>query len=95
MMTRVSIVLILASASLRAAAPLSAKEIMRRSVAANERDFQAEPSFSHQEHEIETKGETTTDRTYDVTMMEGTPYRRLIAEDGRPLSPDRQRLEQE
>ena len=57
---------------------------MRRSVAVNERDFRAEPSFSQLDHEIETKDGETTDRTYESVMMDGTPYRRLIAEDGRP-----------
>jgi hypothetical protein len=89
------IAVILFSATLRAATPLSAEEIMRRSVAVNERDFQAEPSFSHQDHEIETKDGATTDRTYESVMMEGTPYARLIAENGRPLSPQRQREEQQ
>ncbi len=68
---------------------------MRRSVAVNERDWQAEPCFSHQEHEIEKKDGETLDHTYEVIMMDGTPYQRLIAENGRPLSPARQGQEEE
>lgn len=67
---------------------------MRRSVAANERDWQAEPSFSHQERDIEKKDGETIDHTYQVVMLDGTPYERLIAENGRPLSPPRERQEE-
>jgi hypothetical protein len=65
---------------------------MRRSVEVNERDWQAEPSFSHQEREIQKDGETI-DHTSEVIMMDGTPYERLIEEDGHPLSPERQQKE--
>ena len=58
---------------------------MRRSVAVNERDWQAEPSFSHQEHEVEKKDGETLDHTYTVILLDGSPYERLIAENGRAL----------
>jgi hypothetical protein len=92
---RILITAILFSSALRAAAPLSADEIMRRSVPVNERDWQAELSFSHQEREIETKNDKTTDRTYEVVTTDGAPYRRLMAENGQPLSPERQQKELE
>lgn len=34
-------------------------------------------------------------KTFDITLLEGTPYRRLIARDDRPLSPADERAEQE
>jgi hypothetical protein len=34
-------------------------------------------------------------RTYDITLTEGSPYRRLIAIDDKPLPPDMERREQE
>jgi hypothetical protein len=34
-------------------------------------------------------------RTFDVTLLEGSPYRRLVARDDRPLAPPEERKEQE
>jgi len=34
-------------------------------------------------------------RTYDVTLLEGSPYRRLVARNDRPLAPQEERKEQE
>jgi hypothetical protein len=34
-------------------------------------------------------------RTYDVTPVEGSPYRRLVAEDDQPLSPPDERFQQQ
>jgi hypothetical protein len=74
---------------------LSATEIIQRSVQANERDWNAGPSFSHQERDIDSKGEERTDRTWQVILMDGSPYRRLIAIDQHPLSPAREKQERE
>jgi len=92
-MTRIFLFTLLASATLHASQPLTAGEIVRRSVQANERDWQAAPSFAHQERETEKKDDTITDRTYQVITMDGSPYRRLIAIDGQPLSEIRERQE--
>jgi hypothetical protein len=72
----------------------TAPEIIRRSVEANERDWKAGPSYSHQERDVETKSEEKTDRTWEVFLMDGSPYRRLVAVDGSPLSPARQKQEE-
>jgi hypothetical protein len=79
--------------SLSAAEPLSAPEIIRRSVQANERDWKAGPSFSHIERDVDTKGDQKTDRTYKVFLMDGSTYRKLVAVDGHPLSAERQKQE--
>jgi len=84
---------LLCAAFLRADAALTAQEIVRRSVSVNERDWKAGPSFEHQEREIDRKDGVVTDHTYEVITMDGTPYRRLIGIDGKPLSPARERLE--
>jgi hypothetical protein len=34
-------------------------------------------------------------RTYDVTLLEGSPYRRLVARDDRPLPPQEERKEED
>ncbi|HLH40201.1 MAG TPA: hypothetical protein VKX39_13715 [Bryobacteraceae bacterium] len=76
-----------------AAVELSAAEIIHRSVEVNERDWKVGPSFSHVERDIEIKGGEKTDHTYEVFLMDGSPYRRLIAVDGQPLSAARQKQE--
>ena len=80
--------------SLPAQTPLPVDEIIRRSVDANQRDWNAEPSFSHVERDIDTKAGVTTDRTYAVALLDGTPYNRLVAIGGQPLSPARERQEE-
>jgi hypothetical protein len=60
-------------------------EIIERSVAMNEADWRAEPAYDHCERDDD--GDTV--RTYDVTIVDGTPYKRLIAVDDRPISPSK------
>jgi hypothetical protein len=63
-----------------------AKQIIQKSVEANERDFQADPNFNFKERDRDADG----DKTYQVTIIEGSPYQRLIAVEGKPLSPAEQ-----
>ncbi len=58
------------------------KTIVERSVAANDKDFAAEPQFNYQEKDH--VGKTT--KTFQVTIIDGSPYQRLLAI-GKPLSP--------
>jgi hypothetical protein len=58
------------------------KTIVERSVAANDKDFAAEPQFNYKEKDH--VGKTT--KTFQVTMIDGSPYQRLLAI-GKPLSP--------
>lgn len=67
------------------------KEIIEKSVAANEADFRAEPQYSYKRNERTSQGS----KTYEVTMIEGSPYERLIALNGEPLSAGAQRSEQQ
>jgi hypothetical protein len=64
--------------------------IIQRSTEANERDWQAVPQFDNSERDRNKDG----DKTYAVTMLYGSPYERLIATNGHPLSADRQKQEQ-
>ncbi len=76
-----------------AAAPapaLNVNEIIRRSVAANEADFRAQQAYTYRETERENDGET---KTYEVRMLVGSPYNRLVAVNGHPLSPAREKEE--
>ncbi|MBZ5611727.1 MAG: hypothetical protein LAP38_25985 [Acidobacteriia bacterium] len=65
--------------------------IVHRSVAANRADWQAAPSYSYLEREVDQNGGT---KTYHVRMIRGSPYRELVAVNGEPLPPERQAQEQ-
>ena len=65
--------------------------IIRHSSEANERDWAAVPEFDNSERDRNKDG----DKTYAVTMLYGSPYERLIAVNGRPLSAEKQKQQQE
>jgi hypothetical protein len=65
-----------------------ALEIVRQSVVAMQADWREAPNYSYVQREIESKHESMpTKKTYVVVMIDGSPYRRLIALDGHPLGP--------
>lgn len=66
-----------------------ATEIIQRSVAANQADWKAAPGYSYVEED--RAGENG--KTYEVTMILGSPYRRLIKVNGSPLSSQAQQKE--
>src|SRR3954453_6677010 len=66
-----------------------ADEIIRRSTAANRADWAASPNFDYTEQVRDDDGV----KTYEVAMLFGTPYKRLIGINGHPLSPDRREQE--
>jgi len=74
--------------------PSSAEEnvasIIRRSVEANNRDWAAVPEFDNRERDRTKDG----DKTYAVTILYGSPYQRLIAVNGQPVSPQKEKEEQ-
>jgi hypothetical protein len=68
-----------------------AKSIIERAVAAAERSWSLAPEYAF----LETDGSHEGTRTYEVTMMLGSPYRRLVRVNGEPLSPSRKEAEQQ
>jgi hypothetical protein len=74
-----------------ATATPNANSIVQQSVAANQRDWEAEPEYSYSETIKSGKGT----KTWQVTMLYGSPYRKLIRENGEPLSASEQRNEEE
>ena len=64
--------------------------IIRRSVEANNRDWAAVPEFDNRERDRTKDG----DKTYAVTMLYGSPYQRLIAVNGQPVTPEKEKEEQ-
>ena len=71
------------------AAP-DARTIIERSVASNDADWKAAPQYSYTEEDRSSKG----DRTFEVTMIDGSPYKRLVKVNGEPLSADAAQKEQ-
>jgi hypothetical protein len=82
------------------AADIDVKDLIKKSVAANDSDWKALPDYSHQEHDVEGKLDSDghlrnkQEKTYRVMMMDGSPYNQLIAMNGKPLAPERQKQEQ-
>jgi len=68
-----------------------AKTIIERSAQANKADWAASPNYEFDETDYDATRHT---RTYDVTMIFGSPYERLIRVDGKPLSPAQQAIQE-
>lgn len=64
--------------------------IIRKSVQANDRDWAANPQFDYYERDRTSQGS----KTYQVTMLYGTPYERLIEVNGEKLSPAQESAQQ-
>lgn len=69
----------------------NADEIVQRSAEALRRDFEASPKFDCRERD-RVRGGT---KTYEDTMILGSPYQRLIAVNGEPLTSARVAEEQQ
>lgn len=86
-----STVLALSLCSFAASEKPDVESIIRQSTEANDRDWSAVTKFDNYERDRNKDG----DKTYDVTMLYGSPYERLIAINGHSLSPEKQKEEQE
>jgi len=71
-------------------AQLDVKDIIQRSVEANKADWKVQPDYDHC---IRVKEDSKV-KTYDVLMILGSPYQRLVALDGKPLSPQQEKQEE-
>jgi hypothetical protein len=93
------VVLILATACCTFAESPNVQYLLRTSVANTERNWKQSPDFAFTEHDIneklDSKGDvkSKTDKTYEVTMLDGSPYQRLIAVNGEPLASDEAKAE--
>jgi len=66
-------------------------DIVRKSLEAIESDWKQAPNYSYVEREVQSKKEAQpTIKSYEVLMIEGSPYHRLIAVDDMPLSAGQQ-----
>jgi hypothetical protein len=85
---RLIVLLLIASA----AWAQDANEIIRRSTDRDFRNFESRKNYTYQEHiefrQYDGKGKLakTEAETHEVLILEGQPYERLIAKNGKPLS---------
>src|SRR5580700_4249007 len=68
----------------------SANTIVQRSVQSLKSDWQTEPKYDFLEHDAKNHESTT----WRVMMILGSPYKRMEAVNGMPLSPEDQKEEQ-
>jgi len=72
---------------LTAPAPVpDAAQIVQRSVTATTNDWNAAPGYNFTERDIIVKHGVKTVKKYQVLMLDGSPYNKLIAIDGHSLS---------
>jgi hypothetical protein len=76
-------------------------EIIRRSVEKDRLNFERANDYSYVQHseqrllDKEGRASKVESRTYDVIVIDGEPYEKLVAKDGKPLSESEARKEQE
>src|SRR6476620_1280855 len=92
--TRASICILIAC-GIGCAAGLPTDEIIRRSVAASERNWRAAQRWYYNERDAKPKGGGSSSKTYRVLLIAGSQYNQLVAKNDRPLSPGEQAAEQE
>jgi hypothetical protein len=82
--------LLLLCAGFSAYAQVDVKEIIERSVEASKADWKVQPEYDYSVR-VKKDGQT---KTFDVLMILGSPYDRLVAVDGKPLSAQAKSQEQ-
>ncbi|MBK5291598.1 MAG: hypothetical protein JJE04_07990, partial [Acidobacteriia bacterium] len=82
-------------------AGVDAREIIRRAVAADERNWKVARNYGYSERvdarRLDPQGllKSKDVKAYEVSLLEGSPYRRLAGRDDRPLPPGDEKKEQE
>jgi hypothetical protein len=89
---RLQMLILLGAGAVFAVSP-DVQDIVRRSVENNQKNWKAGPEYSFTETDVEAKSGKTTRRTYRVTMIDGSPYNELLAENGEPLTGARAAVE--
>lgn len=67
------------------------QSIIQKSVEANQRDFDAAPWYAYDERDRVAQGT----KTWRVLMIDGSQYNRLIALNGKPLSPAQEKRQEQ
>src|SRR5204862_565784 len=77
------------------------REIVRRSIELDRRNTELSRKYTlvhrQEDQQLDEAGKVKYRevRTWDITLLEGSPYRRLVARDDRPLPPKEQQLEEQ
>ena len=93
--------IVIALAGIAAGQTPDAGEIVRRSIQASDENWRIARSYTFlqrtEERQIDSAGRVKSKelKTYDVTLLEGSPYLRLVERDDRPLPPAEEKKEQE
>lgn len=87
----ISILVVAAMGRTASGENLQVNAIVEKSVAANQVDFKAAPKYSYREREKTAD----SDKTVDVYMIDGSPYERLVAVKGKPISQENAAKEQQ
>lgn len=93
--------LVLAAAFIGLVHAQDAREIVRRAVETDHRSAEAWRHYAfYQRNEVKEfdgdgKIKKSDDRTWDVTLVDGSPYRRLVARNGQPIGTAEQQTEQD
>jgi len=75
-------------------------DIVRRSIAGENENAKRSRNYTFlqrtEDRDLDSKGQVRSkkSKTHDVTLLEGSAYRRLIERDDHPLSPEEEKLEQ-
>ena len=94
------VALALISVMTAAAGQPDAREIVRRSVAASDENWKMARNYTFlqrtEERQIDSKGQMKSEevKTYDVTLLEGSPYFRLLERNDHPLPAAEEKKEQ-
>ena len=96
---RVAMAMVIAGVA--AAQTPDAHEIVRRSVAAADANWKIARSYTflerEEERQLDSEGRVKSKevKTYDITLLEGSPYLRLLERDDHPLAPAEEKKERE
>jgi hypothetical protein len=93
-------VLLFLAAACSLAGAADPREIVRRSIERMDENLAIARNYTFLERsetrELDSDGHVKTRKIllYDVTLLEGSPYRRLVGKDDHPLSPEEERSEE-
>lgn len=93
--TRLAIIFVSAAAAYAGqAGSIDVQDIIRKSVAATAANWKEAPKYSFVERDLSSKkNRAKTTKTYEVLMIEGSPYEKLLAVNDHPLSASEQQAE--
>lgn len=92
---RIGLILVSSAAAYAATAGnIDVQDIIRKSVAATDANWKEAPKYSFVERDLTSKkNRAKATKTYEVLMIEGSPYEKVLAVNDRPLSPQEQQAE--